>query len=147
METAGKAKLESLDERLKEAEKTEGKSEISDALREKADHFTKIRDKVCGGFLLISVSVYFPLHVSRCLSRLFLMLALRWLIFPYLQDRAIEAQKLALTKTPGLGSKIDIVLTLVRIGFFFGGHKLVTEHLTKAEECVPPNFLNNSYLH
>jgi hypothetical protein len=65
METANKAKLESLDERLKEAEKTEGESEISDALRKKADHLTRIGDKVCGGLLLISVSVYFPLYVSR----------------------------------------------------------------------------------
>jgi 26S proteasome regulatory subunit N7 len=44
---------------------------------------------------------------------------------------------LALKKTPGLGSRIDIVLTLVRIGFFFGDHKLITTHFTKAEECVP----------
>ena len=53
------------------------------------------------------------------------------------QDRAVEAQLLALEKTPGLGSKIDIVLTLVRIGFFFGDHKLITTHLTKAEELRP----------
>jgi len=30
-----------------------------------------------------------------------------------LQDLALEAQKLALEKTPDLGSRIDIVLTLV----------------------------------
>lgn len=45
----------------------------------------------------------------------------------------MAAQKLALEKTPGLGSRIDIVLTLTRIGFFFGDHELITEHLTKAE--------------
>jgi hypothetical protein len=54
-----------------------------------------------------------------------------------MQERAVEAQLLALKKTPGLGSRIHIVLTLVRIGFFFGDHKLITTHLTKAEECVP----------
>ena len=48
----------------------------------------------------------------------------------------MTAQELALEKTPGLGSRIDIVLTLVRIGFFFGDHKLITTHLTKAEKYV-----------
>jgi len=42
---------------------------------------------------------------------------------------------LALEKTPGLDSRIDIVLTF-RIGFFFGDHKLITTHLTKAEEFI-----------
>ena len=53
------------------------------------------------------------------------------------QEQAIEAQLLALKKTPGLGSRIDIELTLVRIGFFFGDHKLITTHLAQAEKCVP----------
>jgi 26S proteasome regulatory subunit N7 len=48
----------------------------------------------------------------------------------------VEAQLLAFQKTPGLGSRIDIELTLVRIGFFFGDTKLITEHLAKAEKCV-----------
>jgi hypothetical protein len=52
------------------------------------------------------------------------------------QDRSIEAQKLALEKTPGLGSRIDIVLTLVRIGFFFGDYELITAQLKEAEKCV-----------
>ena len=38
------------------------------------------------------------------------------------EEQAIEAQLLALKKIPGLGSCIDIELTLVRIGFFFGNH-------------------------
>jgi hypothetical protein len=41
-----------------------------------------------------------------------------------------------LKKTPGLGSRIDIVLTLVRIGFFFGDHELIKANLKRAEECV-----------
>lgn len=48
----------------------------------------------------------------------------------------MTAQELALEKTPGLGSRIDIALTLVRVGFFFGDHKLITAHLTKAEKYV-----------
>ena len=38
------------------------------------------------------------------------------------EEQVIEAQLLALKKIPGLGSCIDIELTLVRIGFFFGNH-------------------------
>jgi 26S proteasome regulatory subunit N7 len=48
----------------------------------------------------------------------------------------VEAQNLALKKTPGLGSRIDIVLTLVRIGFFFGDQQLITTHLAKADTYV-----------
>jgi len=53
-----------------------------------------------------------------------------------LQERAVEAQNLALKKTPGLGSRIDITLTLVRIGLFFSDHKLVEENMAKAEKLI-----------
>ncbi|KII89170.1 hypothetical protein PLICRDRAFT_698276 [Plicaturopsis crispa FD-325 SS-3] len=96
MEKANKEELDKLEERLKEAEKTEGESEISDALKAKANYLTRIGDK----------------------------------------ERAVEAQQLALEKTPGLGSRIDIVLTLVRIGFFFGDNQLLTTNLSKADELV-----------
>ncbi|KAK2459496.1 hypothetical protein APHAL10511_008480 [Amanita phalloides] len=96
MEKANEEESKRLDERLEEAEKTEGESEISDALRAKANYLTRIGDK----------------------------------------DRAIAAQKLALEKTPGLGSRIDIVLTLVRIGFFFGDHDVITSNLKKAEALI-----------
>lgn len=52
----------------------------------------------------------------------------------YQQDRALEAQKLALEKTPGLGSRIDIVLTILRIGFFFNDTEIVTANISKAEK-------------
>jgi len=85
-----------LDDRLAEAEKTEGESEISDALKAKANHYTRIGDK----------------------------------------DRALEAQNLALEKTPGLGSRIDIVLTIVRIAFFFNDNDLITSNMAKAEKLI-----------
>ncbi|EIN06975.1 proteasome 26S subunit [Punctularia strigosozonata HHB-11173 SS5] len=52
------------------------------------------------------------------------------------KEKAIEAQKVALEKTAGAGSRIDIVLTLVRIGFFFLDHSLITANLAKAEELI-----------
>jgi len=60
--------------------------------------------------------------------------AARWLHPTSAQERSIAAQKLALEKTPGLGSRIDIVLTLVRIGLFFNDTTLVTENMAKAEK-------------
>ncbi|KAG6841166.1 hypothetical protein C0991_001294 [Blastosporella zonata] len=96
IEETNKAELKRLDERLEEAEKTEGESEISDALRGRANFLTRIGEK----------------------------------------DSAITAQTLALEKTPGLGSRIDIVLTLARIGFFFGDNELITTNLAKAETLI-----------
>lgn len=96
MVKANEEQMKKLDERLQEAEKTEGESEISDALKARANYLTKIGDK----------------------------------------ERSIEAQQLALEKTPGLGSRIDIVLTLIRIGFFFGDNDLITTNLTKAEALI-----------
>jgi 26S proteasome regulatory subunit N7 len=45
MEKANEEELKKLDERLAEAEKTEGESEISDALKARANHLTRIGDK------------------------------------------------------------------------------------------------------
>ncbi|KAG6867587.1 hypothetical protein C0993_000837 [Termitomyces sp. T159_Od127] len=96
MEASNASELKKLDERLEEATNTEGESEISDALKARANYLTRIGDK----------------------------------------DRAIEAQNLALDKTPGIGSRIDIVLTLARIGFFFGDNNLITSSLSKAEALI-----------
>ena len=46
MEAANEEELKKLDERLAEAEKIEGESEISDALKARANHLTRIGDKV-----------------------------------------------------------------------------------------------------
>ena len=46
MEKANEETLKKLDERLEEAEKTEGETEIGDALRERANYLTKIGDMV-----------------------------------------------------------------------------------------------------
>jgi 26S proteasome regulatory subunit N7 len=48
----------------------------------------------------------------------------------------LQAQNLALEKTPGLGSRIDITLTIVRLGFFFSDTEIVTTNMDKAEKCV-----------
>ncbi|PIL28151.1 hypothetical protein GSI_09688 [Ganoderma sinense ZZ0214-1] len=95
MEKENKDELDKIEERLEESKKTEGETDIADALRARANYLTRIGDKA-----------------------------------------PVEAQKLALEKTPGLGSRIDILLTLIRIGFFFGDHDMITENLQQAEELV-----------
>ncbi|KAI6018414.1 26S proteasome subunit RPN7-domain-containing protein [Pisolithus marmoratus] len=77
----------------------QGESEISDALKARANHLTRIGDEE----------------------------------FVY---AAVAAQRLALEKTPGLGSRIDITLTLLRIGFFFGDNTLITDNLARAEKLI-----------
>jgi 26S proteasome regulatory subunit N7 len=99
MQEANDATLKTLDEAVQSAEATEGESEISDALKARANFLTRIGEK----------------------------------------DKAVDAQKLALEKTPGLGSRIDIVLTLVRIGFFWNDEALTVWGLSKAEKCVFPS--------
>ena len=47
MAKANEEELKKLDERLEEAEKTEGESEISDALKARANYLTRIGEKVC----------------------------------------------------------------------------------------------------
>ncbi|KAG1791207.1 26S proteasome subunit RPN7-domain-containing protein [Suillus plorans] len=96
MEKDNEEELRKLDERLAEAEKQEGESEISDALKARANHLTQIGGK----------------------------------------EGAVAAQKLALVKTPGLGSRIDMVLTLIRLGFFFGNNGPITENLPKAKRFI-----------
>ncbi|KAG8802240.1 hypothetical protein FRC16_010135 [Serendipita sp. 398] len=90
--------LAKLEERIEEAEKTEGESEIAEAWRAKAMYLTRIGEKA--------------------------------------SEKAIEAQKTALEKNAGVGSRIDIALSLVRIGFFFALPDLIKEYLTKAEEFI-----------
>lgn len=52
MDKANEEELKKLDERLEEAEKTEGETEIADALKARATYLTRIGDKVCRCFLM-----------------------------------------------------------------------------------------------
>ena len=47
MEKENKDELDKIDERLEEAKKTEGETDIADALRARANYLTRIGDKVC----------------------------------------------------------------------------------------------------
>ena len=55
MEKANKEELDKLDERLTEAQKTEGESEISNALKVKANHLMRVGEKVRSCFYLVAI--------------------------------------------------------------------------------------------
>lgn len=48
--------------------------------------------------------------------------------------RAVEAYEVAYQKTVGVGTRLDITLTLLRIGFVFGERQLVKKNLQTARE-------------
>ncbi|CAG8500168.1 1435_t:CDS:2 [Cetraspora pellucida] len=93
---ANKEELQKLEERLEDAEKNLGETEISDALLAKADYFAKIGDK----------------------------------------EKALAAYRVALEKTAGLGSRIDIIFSFVRIGFFFNDNDLISRTIEKARSMI-----------
>ncbi|KAH6903631.1 26S proteasome subunit RPN7-domain-containing protein [Coprinopsis sp. MPI-PUGE-AT-0042] len=51
------------------------------------------------------------------------------------EDAALPALTLAIAKTPGLRSRIDLTLTLVRHGFF-ANHTLITKSSAEAEKLI-----------
>ena len=114
MEETNKTELESFDKRLEEAEKTEGETEVSDILRARANYLTRIGDIVRPLLLPLPGLIT---NTTR-------------------QESAITALKTALAKTPGLGSKIDITLTIARIGFFINSESIISTHLTDAEKLI-----------
>ncbi|CDZ97313.1 26S proteasome regulatory complex, subunit RPN7/PSMD6 [Phaffia rhodozyma] len=52
------------------------------------------------------------------------------------KERSLAALELALEKTPGIGARIDIVLTIIRVGFFFNDNNIITTNLPKASVLV-----------
>lgn len=91
-----KDELAKLNDKLEDAEKNLGETEISDALREKALYLARIGEK----------------------------------------DEAIAALQVALEKTAGLGSKIDLRLAMVRVGFFWADHEIISSNIEKAQVLV-----------
>lgn len=49
------------------------------------------------------------------------------------KDAAVEAYQVAFEKTVGVGGKLDNILTVVRIGFFFDDKELAKKHIERAK--------------
>jgi 26S proteasome regulatory subunit N7 len=55
------------------------------------------------------------------------------------KEKAIQAFRETTEKTVGLGQKLDILFTLIRMGFFWNDNDLVTRNIEKAKRyAVPP---------
>jgi 26S proteasome regulatory subunit N7 len=55
------------------------------------------------------------------------------------KEKAIQASRETTEKTVGLGQKLDILFTLIRMGFFWNDNDLVTRNIEKAKRyAVPP---------
>lgn len=52
------------------------------------------------------------------------------------KEKALEAHNLAVSKGAGLGSKLDLTLTKVRIGLFFGDTDVTTSSIAEAKKLV-----------
>ncbi|WVR03629.1 hypothetical protein IAU60_000622 [Kwoniella sp. DSM 27419] len=52
------------------------------------------------------------------------------------KERAMSALETALEKTAGLGARIDLVLAMVRMGFFVQDTQLVMANITKANDLI-----------
>merc|ERR1712093_283348 len=89
-------KLKELEDKITEAERDQGETELSDALRAKATYIARIGEK----------------------------------------DKALEAYEFALSKQAGLGSKIDLRLSMIRVGFFAGDFKVISDNIDKAKALV-----------
>jgi 26S proteasome regulatory subunit N7 len=88
--------LKELDEKIADAEKNLGESEIREAMLAKSDYLLKIGDK----------------------------------------DKAVSAYRQTYEKTVPIGQRLDIIFTLIRIGFFWQDHIIITRNIEKAKSLV-----------
>lgn len=118
LQAKNKEELDRLQASLEDAQLNLGETEISDALRAKALYLARIGDKVR------STSAQ-PEHASS-----------HTVVVVCLQDGAIAAHQVAIDKTAGLGSKIDLRLAMIRIGLFHGDHDTISSNIEKAQKSV-----------
>jgi len=53
------------------------------------------------------------------------------------KDRALSAHRIAMEKTATLGSRIDLVFTVIRLGMFFSDADLIARNVDKAQWYYP----------
>lgn len=100
--------LKKLDEKIVDAVENLGETEVRESNLAKAEFFLKIGDKVCD----CSDNTYFP------------------------QSAAESAYRVTAEKTVALGQRLDIVLTLIRMGFFYHDKDLTLRNIEKGMSLV-----------
>lgn len=107
--------LESFTKEEEEAAEKAGETEVQAAKGKRAEFWARVGDKV-----QISASyAYAPLLICICL-----------------QERAISSYEAVFEKIGVLGTKIDLVLAIIRIGIFFGDKTGVKKNIDRAKALV-----------
>jgi len=114
LKEANDKKVEELAATIKDAEENLGESEVREGFLARAEYFCRIGDKV-------NTTIFaFVFTLSAFI----------------LQDKAVNAFQETTEKTVGLGQKLDIVFSLIRIGFFWNDHDLIERNIEKAKRCA-----------
>lgn len=104
--------LETIQKEEEDAEEKAGETEVQAARSKRADFWARVGDKVC-----------LSQHLrSACSNRI--------------QDKAITSYEQVFEKTGPLGTKIDIVLAIIRVGLFFNDKIFVKKQVDRANILV-----------
>lgn len=114
--------LKDSEAKLEDSKSNLGETEVSDALRDKASYLAKIGEKVSS-----TISRLYERNIEYLTRK---RESLIW------QEKAVEAHEEAFLKTAGKGTKIDLVLSIIRIGFFHQDQQLISSQIDRAQKYV-----------
>lgn len=103
-----------------EAVEKAGDTEIMAARGKRAEFWARVGDKVRETHMAMSLHLLSPTDQPPC----------------YLQEKSIAAYEDVFEKTGILGTKIDLVLAIIRMGLFYGDKLLVKKHVERAKTLV-----------
>lgn len=103
-----------------EAVEKAGDTEIMAARGKRAEFWARVGDKVRETHMAMSLHLLSPTNQPPC----------------YLQEKSIAAYEDVFEKTGILGTKIDLVLAIIRMGLFYGDKLLVKKHVERAKTLV-----------
>lgn len=146
MQAANAKKLKELDAKIDDAVENLGESEVREAHVHKSEYLLQIGDKVRSAveakhvvaralelrnFSLNFLNIVTPLRlVSLSLASI---LTHKTSLCRRSQDACVASYKTTFDKTVGAGSKLDLLLTLVRVAFFFGDSELAKRNIDQAK--------------
>ena len=108
--------LKTFQKEEEEAAEKAGDTEVQAAKGKKAEFWARVGDKV----YLLPRTRYVVLGANHV----------------FVQEKAIAAYEAVFEKTGILGTKIDLVLAIIRIGIFFGDKIMVKKHVDRAKALV-----------
>ena len=119
MRKNNEATQKELEAKTEDAVKNLGSTEVRESFLKRAEFFTRIGDKV-QWIILVLTSRGPPQLLTADLS----------------QEQALSMYRQTLEQTVGLGSKLDIALTNIRIGIFYDDMELVKRSIDRAKSMI-----------